>query len=62
MSKEVPDTLAMDIYMEELALHVRDHMAVEERRVFPVAQALDSADLGQRSARRREQLLNPSHA
>ncbi len=62
MSKEMPDTLAMDIHMDELALHVRDHIAVEERRVFPVAQALDSADLGMRCAQRREQLLNPSHA
>ena len=62
MSKEVPDTLAMDIYMEELALHVRDHIAAEERRVFPAAQALDSADLGRRFAQRREQLLNTSHA
>ena len=41
MAKEVPDTLAMDIHMEELAQQVRDHIAAEECRVFPVAQALD---------------------
>lgn len=62
ISKEEPDTLAMDTHMDELALHVRDHIATEERRVFPTAQALDSADLGQRSAQRREQLLSLSHA
>jgi hypothetical protein len=62
MSKEVPDTLAMDIQMEELALHLHDHIAAEERWILPVAQALDSADLGQRFTARREQLLNLSHA
>ena len=62
MDKEVPDTLAMDIQMEDLALHVRDHIRAEECRLFPVAQALDSADLGQRCAKRREQLLSHSHA
>ena len=58
MNKEMPDTLAMDIHMEELALHVRDHIKTEEYRVFPAARALDSADLGQRCAQRREQLLS----
>jgi hypothetical protein len=62
MDKETPDTLAMDIHMEELALHVRDHIRADEYRVFPAARALDSADLGQRCARRREQLLSHSHA
>jgi hypothetical protein len=62
MNKEMPDTLAMDIHMEELALHVRDHIAVEECRLFPAARALDSADLGQHCAKRREQLLSHSHA
>jgi hypothetical protein len=61
MNKEMPDTLAMDIHMEELALHVRDHIKAEEYRVFPAARALDSADLGQRCAKRREQLLSHSH-
>jgi len=54
--------LAMDIHMEELAVHVRDHIKAEECRLFPVARALDSADLGQRCAKRREQLLHHSHA
>ena len=44
--------------MEELAQQVRDHIAAEECRVFPAAQALDSADLGQRFTARRAQLLN----
>jgi hypothetical protein len=52
----------MDIQMEELALHLHDHIAAEERWILPVAQALDSADLGQRFTARREQLLNLSHA
>lgn len=62
MSKEVPDTLAMDLCLEELALHWRDYVAAEERWVFPLAQALDSADLGQRFTARQAQLLNLSHA
>lgn len=62
MNKEMPDTLAMDIHMEALALHVRDHIKAEEYRVFPAARALDSADLGQRCAKRREQLLSHGHA
>lgn len=62
MTKEAPDTLAMDIHMEALALHVRDHIAVEECRLFPVVRMLKSADLGQRCVKRREPLLNHSHA
>lgn len=58
MDKETPDTLAMDIHMEALAVHVRDHIRAEEFRVFPAARALDSADLGQRCAEQREQLLS----
>ena len=48
--------------MDELALHVRAHIDSEERRVFPVAQALDSPLIGQRGAHLREELLNVSHA
>lgn len=62
MKKESPDTLAMDLLMEELAVHVRDHINADEYRVFPHAQALDSADLGQRCATHREHLLSHSHA
>ena len=62
MSKEMPDTLAMDCTMNELTLHVREHFQVEERRVFPAAQTLDSADLDTRCAKHRQQLLNLSHA
>lgn len=61
VAKEEPDTLAMDIGMEALAVQARDHFAADERRVFPVAQALDCAELGQRFTKRQEQLLNHSH-
>lgn len=62
ISQLEPDTLAMDNHMDELALHVRAHIDSEERRVFPVAQALDSPLIGQRGAHLREELLNVSHA
>lgn len=62
MKKEAPDTLAMDLLMEELTVQVRDHINIETHRVFPHAQALDSPDLGQRGARHREHLLSHSPA
>jgi hypothetical protein len=62
ISQLEPDTLAMDTQMDELALHVRAHIASVERRAFPLAQSLDSPMLGQSAAQLREGLLSMSPA
>ena len=49
---------AIDLHMGDLKTLARAYMAVEEERLFPLAEAVDSLELGARVAARRLALLD----
>ena len=56
------DSFAMDQHMGDLITLARAYMAVEEERLFPLAEAVDSLELGARVAARRLALLDEPQA
>lgn len=57
MASEAEGRVAKDVQMGELAELARAHMALDDRRLYPLAGRFDSMDLGQRVALCRAQAL-----
>lgn len=53
----VGDDVATDLQMAQLTDVIRAHIALEEERLFPTAEAVDSDELGETMALRRAELL-----
>ncbi len=54
---EAEDRVAEDVQMSELAELTRAHMALDDSRLYPLAEHFDSVELGQRVALCRAQTL-----